>query len=92
MSETRGLFAADADRRMRLLEMAAGDLDKAIKLDCWVRCGVTDPNAMVAPVEAPPTAKAYGIMDNVRIVVAEPDLSIPTHLDRHASLSGVVYE
>lgn len=41
---------ADADRRMRLLEMAGGDLDKAMKLECWVRMGVTDPAELAAPV------------------------------------------
>ena len=44
----------DADRRMRLLEMAGGDLDKVMKLECWVQLGVTDPNALAAPVNPLP--------------------------------------
>ncbi len=52
---------AEIDRRMRLLEMAAGDLDKAMRLECWVRLGVTDPDQMVRP-----------IISNIRIIQAEP--------------------
>ena len=38
---TRGLSADEADRRMRLLEMAGGDLRKARELEQWVLTGAT---------------------------------------------------
>lgn len=71
---------AEADRRMRLLEMAGGDLDKAIKLECWVRCGVTDPNALARPLDPSPVSQSL----NVAMLKNTDDLSIPPHLRRTA--------
>ena len=77
----------DADRRMRLLEMAGGDLDRAMKMECWVCHGSTDPDALAAPA-----TKKSDMIGNVRIVIPEghnpfpppefDDLAIPAFLDR----------
>jgi hypothetical protein len=40
----------DAARRMKLLEMAGGDLKRAMELERWVQCGFTMPSS--APVAA----------------------------------------
>lgn len=64
---------AEADRRMRLLEMANGNLLEAKRLEQWVLMGDVPPNPVIA------LSGAGGICTG-----GYEDLSIPAHLRRTA--------
>ena len=73
---------AEADRRMRLLEMAGGDLEKAREMEVWVLTGSAEPVTVKA--EGDPLG-SHGRMQMVAgrpVAVFEPDLTIPFFLDR----------
>lgn len=69
---------SDMERRMRLLEMAKGDLARALELEQWVATGILG-NAAPRPI----FAGGAGFTSAARVYPAETDtLDIPPFLDR----------
>ena len=72
---------AEADRRMRLLEMAGGDLEKAREMEAWVLTGGAEPVTIKSSV---PFEVQRKVMEDIRRIEAEvrDELAIPSFLDR----------
>ncbi len=60
---------SDSDRRMRLLEMAKGDLELAIKMDDWVRSGAPGMGVVTAVFGYKPIEKVERVVDCLEVPV-----------------------
>lgn len=68
---------ADAERRMKLLEMAGGDLKRAMELEQWVQSGTS---VRIVVKEKMPDIRT-AIPSDLQVSLVD-DLKIPAFLDR----------